>query len=1289
MEEIQRVKFKPLTDDELRKYAVWEIRSKDLYRKTDLEPELDGPLSKKLGLSSNKGVCKTCFNEVRECPGHFGYIDLPCPVFQIGTFRVLLKILTFVCKHCARTLLTDEELIFYKQQLALADETDSKQELYKKVLSKCRSRQKCNRCGRFNGALKRSVHSLKLTHAARKPRTELFSGGLFEWVFNEREALAERSGSRVDFLKNEKELAKAVMLCTEPLHPAVARDLLRRTLRSDLCVIGVQFDPAAAVTECVPVCPSTARPSSRVSETVTNEDDLTVLYRDILILSAMLFSDSEQTRRRKFRNFASQNRNSFARFFDIMDQVQLQCSLVVNADLPNYPTTLKTATQKASKPLRSLAHRLKGKQGRFRGNLSGKRVNFAARSVVSPDPNLEVDEVGVPVVVARSLTVPERVTCYNLQFFKEAIRCNLVRPTKVVLVEKTALTETGAHQVVDSRLLKHLRNDAVLARIAERLSIGDVVHRSLRDGDFLLFNRQPSLHRNSLMGHRVKILPLGKTFRLNLCVCQPYNADFDGDEMNLHSPQNEPALADVKHLASVANNMLNPKTGSPVVAPIQDYITTAFLLTRKDCFLDKESFFRMGAVFLNPLLAVAVRPSVLKPRALYTGKQLFSLLLRSSFSDFVTNTELLLTFIHTNKYSKKGSDNCPKDGKVFVRNNCLLSGTLTKEVLGGSTAGILYKLFNSEFLFGSLRSRPANKKTKVDKLFDGKVCALRYLNNFSKLASVFLQQLGFSVGLDDVTPSVSLAAFKRECVAEAEAACVGVSEEEKLLASTAVRDKVSQHVVERLSFQHNSPFVMANCGSKGSVVNICQMVGCLGQQIIGGRRPVGGFGDRTFPHFALSGEEKSIAEKGFVENSFYSGLQPIEFFFHAMAGREGLIDTAVKTSETGYLQRRMIKSLEGLVVAYDYTVRDSDGRVIQFRFGEDGKDPCPRPGTAGSLLLEPGTAVGALSCQAVGEPGTQMTLKTFHFAGTTKMNITLGVPRVVEIINATKNIKNPITTFELEPALSNKARLLCKKLRSRTVLDLVASIKVVVQSSLLQCELVLFPDAVSTLVVLGHSLEFVRLLVVKELSKTCRLFPGSVLLFLQEPVSILVKLQPSQVSDLSTVYNLHAALSAIWLTKTKTVKEVVFQQEDNKTSLFAQASCLHAGIGELGVVFETAYTNDIHGMCQTLGIEAARSAIVKEVQYIFGAYGICVDIRHLTLLADYMTSRGKVFGLTRHDIKNFDSSVFKLASFEKTADILFDAVVAKKVDNTNSVSGSVILGKVPKFGSGSCEVKTI
>ena len=278
---------------------------------------------------------------------------------------------------------------------------------------------------------------------------------------------------------------------------------------------------------------------------------------------------------------------------------------------------------------------------------------------------------------------------------------------------------------------------------------------------------------------------------------------------------------------------------------------------------------------------------------------------------------------------------CMKDGYVIIKNSEHLCGNLAKKTMGGgSKEGLFYSLIRDNTVEVAA------------------TCMLR----LSKFSARWISNRGYSIGIGDVTPFEALKRTKQELIDTSYAKCAGMIEkfqagELELKAGCNaeqsledglngelgnIRNKAGSMLMKNLP-RHNAALIMAVCGSKGSNINLSQMIACVGQQTVSGRRMPNGFLNRSLPHFEPY--SKYAEAKGFVKNSFYTGLTAPEFFFHTMGGREGLIDTAVKTAETGYMQRRLMKSMEDLIVRYDKTVRSGEESIIQFTYGDDGLDP--------------------------------------------------------------------------------------------------------------------------------------------------------------------------------------------------------------------------------------------------------------------------------------------------------------------------------------------------------------
>lgn len=1340
------VSFSLMNPDEMKRSAHLLCVDNNLYTQDPSHTPVDyGVLDGRMGTSRKDKDCTTCGKAVADCTGHYGYIDLDLPCFHVGYFRASICILQMICKSCSRVLLKDD---LRQEFLTLLKKPGltylQKREIRKDVIAKTKKVRKCMFCNSLNGTVKK-CGLLKIIHEKYKSASKKnIDPAITDFLYSFE--VAKKHNKDIDSLLNRAQ---------EDLTPLVVQDLFSRIPDEDIPLLMMNRDvgkPVDMILTRLLVPPLCIRPSViNDLKSGTTEDDLTMKLREIIFLNKVI-------EKRRMSGAKSQM------IMEDWDFLQQQCGLYINGELPGIPFSQR------QKPTRGFVQRLKGKQGRFRGNLSGKRVDFCGRTVISPDPNLRIDQVGVPELVAKVLTYPERVTKSNIELMRK-------------LVINGSDRHPGANFLhrrhADKRqFLKYANRE----KIAAELRYGDVIERHLRDGDVVLFNRQPSLHKLSIMSHFAKVVP-DKTFRFNECVCNPYNADFDGDEMNLHLPQTEEAKAEALILMGTKNNLVTPRNGEILIAAIQDFITAAYLLTRKDVFLSRSQAMRI----ISSILAFHDRkvkielpsPAILKPASLWSGKQIFSLILKPNRQ---CNIKANLR-AKGKQYSGKGEDLCVNDSYVVIYNSSLLAGAMDKATLGsGSKNNIFYILL-----------RDYGQQAAADAMW-----------RLARICPVFLSNRGFSIGIGDVTPGEGLLKAKRQLLSDGYGKCdeyinalsqgklqsqPGCNPEQTLEAVilkelSVIRDHAGKACLRELH-RSNTPLTMAVCGSKGSFINISQMIACVGQQAISGNRVPNGFEDRALPHFDK--HSKDPAARGFVENSFYSGLTPTEFFFHTMGGREGLVDTAVKTAETGYMQRRLIKSLEDLCGHYDLTVRSSTKDIVQFMYGGDGLDPTDMEGkdqpvdfkrvledmrtrfpdsgelslssemvmaqftriinsysslseefktslkkfleelsktisqtrsrykisddgtTQPSILyqvdritshqlelfiktcadkyvkakVEPGTAVGALCAQSIGEPGTQMTLKTFHFAGVASMNITLGVPRIKEIINASKNINTPIITAYLRNDFdADFARKIKGRIEATTLGEITEYIDEVYQSD--DCYLII-----------KLSMTRVRLLKLEVSAETVRynLCVSPKLPVNKSQVMIrsrdVLTIHPADTSKGSMYQNLQllkAAVSAVVVQGIVNVSRAVIhideKEDQKKYKLLVEGVDLAGVIGTPGIYGEKTTSNNTMEVVKCLGIEAARQTIINEVQYTMVNHGMNIDRRHLMLLADLMTYKGAVLGIQRYGLAKMKESVLMLASFEKTADHLFDGAYYGQTDVISGVSECIIMGIPMSIGTG-------
>ena len=1395
---IKKVTFSTMSGSEIARAGVLHVTERTLYTPTERMPLEGGILDPRLGTTNkSQPECQTCKGKIMDCSGHFGYLKLELPVFHVGYFKAIVHCLQCVCKECSCLLMKEEEqeemltkLRSREKKIGGVDHA-YRRVMFKKLLEKCKRTKVCFQCEAVNGPVKRAGQNLKIIHE--------------KYTSNKAEQ-EKRERAFEEAMKHNDQLRQHISRAQDDLNPIRVLQIFKRIAEKDLSLLDLAQRPENMVITHLSVPPCCIRPSVELDgQAGSTEDDISMKLVQIIEINNVLRQGLE-------RGLAVTN------MMENWEFLQIQFAMYINSELPG----ISSQYQSPGKPLRGFVQRLKGKQGRFRGNLSGKRVDFTARTVISPDPNLRIDEVGLPQHIAMQLTYPETVNNNNIAELRQLI---INGEGKWPGANFVKVKQSGHFS---AQYLKYGDRN----RVAKKLKPGDIVERHVRDGDIVLFNRQPSLHKMSIMAHRAKVMPW-RTLRFNECVCAPYNADFDGDEMNIHLPQTEEARAEAISLMGVTQNLCTPKNGEILIAATQDFLTASFLLTSKEVFFDRSQFGQLAAYMSDALESIDLpSPAIVKPIEMWTGKQIFSVLIRPRMRDQIfVNLE-----VAEKAYTKVNQQMCSNDGYVCIQNSEIISGQLGKATLGGGNKTGLFYVLNSDY---------------------GADVAANAMNRLAKLAARWIGIRGFSIGIDDVKPSPELEREKQNRVDSGYAKCderiasfekgtldlqPGCNAEQTLEAEvlgvlSAVREAAGNACLDALP-KLNSPLVMALCGSKGSTINISQMMACVGQQAVGGTRPPDGFFERSLPHFKRG--EKTPAAKGFVANSFYSGLLPTEFFFHTMAGREGLVDTAVKTAETGYMSRRLMKALEDLSLGYDGTVRNSSGDIVQLEYGDDGMEPTLMEGSEGepvelerlmlrakglipqrkhpyeenptqtppttkngrkngkngvhatttpavklegkdklilttedanvilekrgfgekdlpeddederlraglqyskdkisyrfkqsvrdyisspkvleqklstrrvdaflkacvqkykSKRIEPGTAVGAVGAQSIGEPGTQMTLKTFHFAGVASMNITLGVPRIKEIINATKNISTPIITAKLISDKDVKAARLVKGRMEKTMLgEICETISVVLRPSGAYLEFVLDEKAIASLQ-LDVTAESAREAILA--APKLKLKDHNVVLAGNRAIHVIPPDEKASSKDptgkraiINVLQSLRTAVPKVIVRGLSSVTRAVINKggmssKDDKDSfnLIVEGTNLLDVMAIDGVVGEETTTNHIMEAERSLGIEAARSCVIKEINDTMKAHGMSIDSRHSMLLADVMTYKGEVLGITRFGMAKMKESVLMLASFEKTTDHLFEAALRGRTDQIDGVSECIIMGVPMPIGTGMFKLK--
>ncbi len=828
---IDSISFGLFSAQELKKIAVAKIITPELYDREGY-PVDGGLMDIRMGVIDPGLRCKTCGQKLKECPGHFGFMDLARPVLHINYISTILDLLRINCKDCGRLLEGEEKVQNHIKKLEIAEmekRTKAKQKDIRTFVAKLKNIKKCPHC---------NVKQQKIM--LEKPSTILADG--------------------------------------KRITPTEIRARLERINDLDLACVGInpkEARPEWMVLTVLPVPPVTIRPSITLESGERSEDDLTHKLSDIVRINQRLF----------------ENINAGAPEIiieDLWDLLQYH----VTTFFDNAVSQLPVARHRSGQPLKTLSERIKSKEGRFRHNLAGKRVNYSARTVISPDPKLKFNEVGIPLSVAMELTVPERVTEWNTEWLKG-------------LIKKGPKEYPGANYVTRPDGKKKKITEDILDVLLEELQPGYVVERHLIDKDICIFNRQPSLHRMNIMAHKIRVLP-GKSFRLNPAVCTPYAADFDGDEMNLHVPQTEESRAEAEILMSVERHIISPKNGLNIIGSVEDAISGIYLLTK-----DLE-FTKSKAVQLLLSIGAYDKKRFLGFKEMVSGKEIFSLLLPEDL-DFVWHA---------------------KNNDVLIKGGKLMKGVIDKVTIGEENGTLIRSIYSKY----------------------GDEIGINFMSSVFKLGIATLLRIGFTTSVTDTDLPKNIEDKNRKEIDQAYGkvdelikqfesgkleALPGYDAEETLEIRIVevlnkVRNEISKYVNAGIDEEGNSTWIMAHSGARGSLLNLSMMTACVGQQAMAGGRIKGGLNRRSLSVFKKG--DKGAEAGGFIAKGYKAGMKPTEFFFGAMTGRDGLMDTALRTPKSGYLYRRLSSALQDMRVEYDSTVRDAEKNIIQFKYGDDGID---------------------------------------------------------------------------------------------------------------------------------------------------------------------------------------------------------------------------------------------------------------------------------------------------------------------------------------------------------------
>ena len=971
------------------------------------------------------------------------------------------------------------------------------------------------------------------------------------------------------------------------LFPVEIRERLVRILDDQIKLIGInpnKFRPEWAILTLLLVPPVTVRPSITLESGERSEDDLTHKLSDIIRANQRLW----------------ENLNAGAPeviIEDLWDLLQYHVTTFFDNTIARIPP----ARHRSGQPLKTITERIKGKEGRIRHNLAGKRVNFSSRTVISPDPFLAINEVGIPLEIAKIITVAEKVTSMNMERLKQ-------------LVAKEEYP--GANNIIRPDGKKKRITPDLKQEIIDELAIGYIVERHLIDGDILLFNIHPSLHRPSLMAHYAKILPY-KTFRLHPATAAPYNADFDGDEMNIHSPQTEEARAEAKVLLDVNQNLMSPKNNTNLLGCIADSITGNYLLTSRTIAGDEAS------------------------------QLLYECGIEKEHGKTVEGSKVVGELLP--KVSMKDKKFSIKDGEI--------EGSMDKNAFGVED-GKLLKVLDKEI---------------------GREGTIDVLKGVFRLGTSYLSKNGYTISLEDLNVSKEVSEKTREIVDDARKRSQeiinsyydnslkiipGKSKEESreikiLQILNDVRTKIGQIVKEK--FPEDNPVnMMILSGAGGNILNITQIACSVGQQALGAKRISFGYTNRTLSFFKE--DDLSPESRGFIDSSYFKGLKPYEFFFGAITGRDALMDTALRTPKSGYLYRRLANALQDLKIEYDNTVRDASENIVQFKYGDDGLDVA---NLHREKKIDAAEAIGIITAQSFGEPSTQMALNVFHFAGVQEMQITTGLPRLIEIFDARKKPSTPLMEIYVDKDANNEkdARVIAEKVKQVKLKEVASEINVN------------FAEKKVEVVIDSEALKRVHTSIGKVVEK----LNDKGMKAKEKDNSIAINVAKE---DFKEIYKDKERLKNIVISGIEGIEEVLVVKRDANYVILTAGSNLEEIMKVKGVNPEKVFTNDIHEISNVLGIEAARQAIMIEIGKVIESQGLDIDKRHLKLVADAMSTSGDFKGVTRMGIISEKSSILARASFETPIKQFVNATLKTSKDELASVIENIMLNQPVPIGTG-------
>tara|TARA_B100000902_G_C27322445_1_gene925659 strand:- start:2188 stop:6489 length:4302 start_codon:yes stop_codon:yes gene_type:complete len=1383
---ISSLQFGTLSPEETRKNSVTEITKYQSF-KADGKPIPQGLFDTKMSPTDKSERCETDLLPMDLTPGYFGRIELNVPIYNHFFIDTISEILSLICIECGNLLIPPfdseknpksmsiEKIIHYSDKLIPSE---------KDLLS-----------------LPKKLRIARLKKIEQKKDEDKICP-ICSCIQPKKYVKNLRTIDSIDAVYKNKDIRS--------IYPEYVYRLFKKISSKSCSILGLDYynsNPSSLVLHNIPVCPPLCRPFIKQGNGLLSQDHITLRYEEILKSNMTIkgyLNKGQHKQRERFREYLA---HDIATLFDNDP----------NGIFPSLP-------RGASQPHQTFAQRLRGKEpknGRIRGNLLSRRVEMSGRSVITPDPMIDLNEIGIPKKIAKTISYPEKVNLSNRSFLEKCI-------------ENGKDVYPGA-----LGLIRNNTNFTIKPKPKTLLEVGDIVLRHLIDGDYVLMNRQPTLHKKSFMGHKVKIMD-GYSFKLNVNVTEPYNADFDGDEMNLHCPQTISTLTEVIELAGLKNQNMSGASNSPAIAFVQDNVLAAYMMTtNQNAFSQRE--------FMNVIARGAPYYYGISSKNSFSGKEILSFF-TPNYTDTITKTvnKKDLIKIISKCYHEFGEHKCFE------------------------MTGSMQKLLNEYLIHHTYSIGP--KDLQRSKEIHNKVddAASQMIKNISKrIEKIHNSQVNCDKDLFEQ--------FVNEEIAKA--------------------TSISENLLYKDEKSRFEPMIKS--GSKGKKKNITQMKGFLGQQIVNGKRTNTGYTNRTLPHFHKYSED--ISTRGFVRSSLSKGLHPFEFFFHAGGGREGLIEQALQTGQTGYIQRQMVKTLEDMTIKWSHTVNDAQNNIVQFSYGDDNAtgesiqeinirnifcsydqldlkynllsnaskehlkisiepqiikqipqdtklfekyfeqfiemrneliddiintekesnqsnmfkvyhsinideklqiiinkyklsktnktdlDPTTilisykelfercsisqffecdylfkflvyakagpkqlicehrltREAFKEFLLnleksykfsrIEPGEPVGIIAAQSIGEPCTQLTLNSFHFAGAGRSQ---GVPRLKELMylepSGRNNSSSHIYLREPHCFIEKDAQIILSEIESITIKDILKSYEFFFDSKNVSNEKVLHYKKLEIETGVHETITSPWILRFELLkTKTSSLYDTWAILndqdYINNPIldienyaiffridvedatnangknriiplpkkgEIPMDFQISKINDIVDIGILPLQINGIQNISNAKVEQFISYYRDpivgsviekKKYFITANGSQLIDLFNNPAIDTQKTVSNNVLDIYETFGIEAARHILIEELSAVLKDVGD-LDIRHISLLVDRMVGTGTLLSVNMRGMDGYENGPLTKASFERITNEFINAGLRGEVENVNGMASNIITGQAPPTGTGTVSV---